>query len=308
MPRKWIVWAVFESTIRLTSSVFQKFVEKITAISFGHVLYATLLIGFVQGITGLIILKCRKKAISGCITNIIGSIGFGIFAVIAICLSFLVFAYGGQLSIHVFITSISIVPGALIDRFMFKHSLSGRQWSGVLIAIIAAYVVLGMPSLGQIPKLQLWICFSFGAMIAMTINQGITQYIKDVDPFVKNFWGGTTIFILTGIGLLIFDKNPISSYPYKLTLVSLIIGALSVLLWTVNLLAYKDGAFIAIKKLVVNGSYLVIAVFAGVIGFGEEVTFYKIIAFMLYLVGFILLDNPTWKFFREKCKVRIYKS
>lgn len=303
MPRKWMIWSAFESVIRLISSIFQKSVENITATSFGFVLYATLLIGFVQGVAGLIILRCRKKAISSSAVNIIGSIGFGIFGVIAICLSFLVFARGGQLSIHVFITSMSIVPGALIDRFVFKHYLSMRQWSGVLVAVVAAYVMLGMPSFDGVTGLQLWVWFSFGTMIAMAINQGITQHIKDVDPFVKNFWGGTTIFILAGIGLTIFGGNPISSYPYKLTLVSVIIGALSVLLWTVNVLAYKDGASIAIKKLVVNGSYLGVALVVGAMGFGEEVTLYKISALIFFLVGFILLDNPTWKFFRDKCKV-----
>ena len=286
------------------SSVFQKLVEEITATSFGHVLYAALLIGFVQGIAGLIILKIRKRTIIDHSVNIIGSIGFGIFAVIAICLSFLVFACGGQLSIHVFITSMSIVPGALIDRFVFGHLLSRRQWGGVLVAVVAAYVMLSMPSFSQILGLRLWVLFSFGTMVAMTINQGITQHIKDVDPFVKNFWGGTTIFILAGIGFLIFAKNPIGFFPHKLTFVSLIIGAFSVLLWAVNVLAYKDGASIAIKKLVVNGSYLGVAAIAGAMGFGEEITFYKIFALILYLVGFILLDNQTWIFFWDKCVAR----
>lgn len=297
MGNKWMAWTVLEALMRSMSNALQKTIDDITAVSFSYVLYATGFIGLVQMVAGFVVLRSRGKKIGDQFANIAGSISFGVFGVLSICLSFLVFAKGGQLSVHAFITSLSIIPGALIDLFVFKHPLSKRQWIGVMIAVVAGYVVLGLPSFDQALKLPFWVWCSFGAMMAMTVNQGITQRIKDVDPFVKNFWGGATIFIL-GFGVLLaFGKIPVGSYPYKLTLISLAIGGLSVILWIANLFAYRDGALMAIKKLIMSGSYLLITIVGGAVIFGEEVGLHKIIAFFLYLFSFLLLDNPTWEYF-----------
>src|SRR3989344_9632810 len=51
-----------------------------------------------------------------------------------------------------------------------------------------------------------------------------------------------------------------------------VIGLIVVGMWAFNLLSYKGGAYIALKKLVMNGTYLITAMFCGALCFGEKIT------------------------------------
>ena len=68
-------------------------------------------------------------------------------------------------------------------------------------------------------------------------------------------------------------------------------------MWSFNVLAYKGGAWIALKKLVMNASYLTMAMIAGIVLFGEDASVTKFAGVALYLVAFVLIDDKTWKAF-----------
>ncbi len=146
--------------------------------------------------------------------------------------------------------------------------------------------------------------------LTAAINQGITQKVKKVDPFVKNFWGGLTTISLCLVGLATFDSlgllSDFSLNMKKLWAVSLAVGIIVVGMWTFNLLSYKDGASIAIKKLVMNGSYLIMATICGILFFKEELSLGKIIGPVLYTVAFSLMDIKTWKFLNLKFRKESY--
>jgi multidrug transporter EmrE-like cation transporter len=95
--------------------------------------------------------------------------------------------------------------------------------------------------------------------------------------------------------LLIEFSRPIP----QIWLSSAVIGVIVIGMWSFNLLSYRGGAQIAIKKLVLNGSYLTMAMVVGILLFGETLTVAKIVGVATYLVAFVLMDDNTWQYFRS---------
>jgi len=201
-------WTLCEAGTKTSSKILQKVVGNV-CVSLAHTFLATIIVGLVQIVAGLIVARLQKVRLLGNRFNIVGSCLFGFFAVISTVLAFGAFFYGGDMGVNTFIITLSIVPGALIDRFFFNHKLNGREWLGVCIAILAGYAIIGWPSLAEFAKLPLWVWLSFGTMMSVAINQGITQKIKKVDPFVKNFWGGLTTVIFCFVVLVVLGKTGI---------------------------------------------------------------------------------------------------
>lgn len=292
-------WTFFEALAKTVSKVLAKFVGVIST-TMSHVFFATMVVGLVQVVGGWTMTKKRNTSLLGDREGILGSCIFGFFAVVSTVLSFAVFLYGGELGMNVFIITLSIIPGALIDRIFFGKRLSRRQWIGIGVGILAAYSILGWPSLVALVSMPLWVWLSFGIMMSVAINQGITQKIKKVDMFVKNFWGGLTTVVLCAVAVVALGTAGLfvdfSSQMAKLWGVSALGGIIVIAMWSVNLLAYKDGASIAIKKLLMNGLYLTMAMIIGVVAFGERMTLGKGVGVVLFLFAFILMDNPIWNY------------
>ncbi len=301
-------WTVLEAVTKTVSKILQKVIGDVGH-TIGSTFYATALIGLVQTIIGFFKAKHRKAPLIANGRNVFGAVLFGFFAVGSTILSFLVFVCGGEISVNVFIITLGIVPGALIDRFCFGHRFDLRQWLGIGLGVAAGYAILDCPSLQDLRRLPLWVWLSFGVTATVTINQGITQAIQKIDPYVKNFWGGLTTLLLGIVGIFFFEReNPVTHYPVKFTVVSLVIGLVVVLMWTYNVMAYKGGAYIALKKLVLNGSYLTLALASGALIYGEKVTIFKILGFGLYCGAFVLIDTQTWKFFGQKILLRPFTT
>ena len=148
-------------------------------------------------------------------------------------------------------------------------------------------------------------------MVLVAVNQGITQKIKKIDPFVKNFWGGLTTFVLASTALFVRDATNLlidfSPVMQKLWGVSAVVGLIVIGMWSFNLMSYKGGAHIAIKKLVMNGCFLIMAMFFGIVLFGESLTLAKVIGVLFYFFAFSLMDKGTWEhiawFFGNRQKI-----
>lgn len=301
----WLRWALLESGSRASSKLLQKIIGNVSA-TVGDVFFATFIIGVVQVITGCIAIKARRGKFLVNSRLIIGSIAFGIFAVIATVLGFATFLKGGEIGISTFIITLSIVPGAIIDSVFFHERLTLRKCAGIGIAIFAGYSILGWPSINLLLSLPLWVLLSVLNMAAVAINQGVTRSIKTIDQFTKNFWGGLTTVVLcfvTVVGLEIIGVD-ISYNNEGLLIVSAAIGLIVVSMWSFNVLSYKDGAAIALKNIVVNGSYLSMAMILGVVIFNETFTVGKLIGMLLYFAAFSVMDNNSWKFLSRKILTR----
>ena len=209
---KWATWALLESGAQLASKFFQKIIGVASA-SLSHVLFATTMCGFVQMMVGLFIIKVRRRKLLTKRIYIIGACLFGFFGAIGSFLIYYIFFLGGEVGASTFITTLFIIPGALADRFIFGHKLKLHQWLGIIIGLFAGYLILDSPSLSEVLNLPLWIWLSFLITITRVINQIITKSIKDIDPFVKNFWGGGVQFLLPIIPLYFLNSLDILQNP-----------------------------------------------------------------------------------------------
>ena len=294
--KEWKRWSLLESLTRSISMLLQKIVG-VTSTTFGQTFLATAIIGFVQTIAGFLITRKRKIPLLMDKKGVVGSCVFGIFATICTVLGFTVFLLGGDMGINTFIITLAIIPGALIDNFFFKKHLTKREWLGILIGVFAGYSILGWPSLAEIQELPIWIWISLIIMFGVAINQGVTRSIKRTDIFVKNFWGGLTTLILTILAIIVMGPFQIvTEFPPNLWIISVIHGINVIGVWSFNLLSYKAGASIALKKLLVNGSFLTLSIILGVIFFDEAFTTAKIAGVILYFVAFTFMDETTWRY------------
>ncbi len=300
---KWMRWTFAEAGTKTASKMLQKVIGSVSA-TMGHVFFGTMVVGMVQVMAGSVMAAKRGKKLLTDWRSVGGSCLFGFFAALSTVLSFAVFTLGGDIGVNTFIMTLSIVPGALIDRFCFGHKLNWRQWAGVGLAILAGYSVLGWPALGKLLTLPLWIWLSLIIMCSTAINQGITQKVKGIDPYVKNFWGGLTTLALALAGTAILGSLRLfadhSKPMQSLWLASLFGGLIVVAMWNFNLLSYKGGASIALKKLVMNGAYLTSAMLLSAMLFHESLTAGKLSGIAIYFSAFILMDEGTWNYFAGK--------
>ncbi len=294
---KWMKWAIFEGFTKTASRFLQKVIGK-TTVSWEGTFLAAGIVGLVQVVVALSIATKQKKALLKDASGIFGSVMFGILALISIVLGFTTFLYGGDIGISTFIITMGIIPGMIIDIIFFKYKSRIREWVGIMVAVCAGWAILGFPHDTNL-DIPIWIWLACANSLTVAINQGITQAIKKVDPMFKNFWGGLASFI-GALGILIFIVN--NNYLFssidmnKIWFVSILIGCITVAMWSFNLLSYKTGASIALKKLVMSATYLLSTLILGYFFFNEAMTLGKIVSFPLFCIAFILMDKKAWGF------------
>lgn len=251
---------------------------------------------FVQLCLGLAGLWHLKGETTSDMKGKIGAILFGAGAIVCNICALAAFQLDGSVIVVTFISTLSIIPGAFIDRFRFNHHLNRRQWTGIGLGVIAGYAILGFPSLAEAMAFPLWIWLAFGNMAGLAVNQWIVQEIKEIHPYAQNVWGGgsmliSSLAILFFIGPLSIVTNSSATFIGA----SLAIGVITFFMWAFSLFAYKKGAFISLKKLIMNGSYLAMIVAVGIAFFGEQITFSHFAGFALYLTALIFVDQKTWE-------------
>jgi len=301
MKKSWIFWAGLQAGITTLSIIFQKCVFTNSKL-FEYALLGALIIGVIQVIGGLIITNIKGVNILTTKKYFIGSCLFGLGATLATIISFAIYQLEGDLGIYACMLSLSIIPGALIDYMAFGKRLNKLQCYGVLVAGLAGWSILNWPNFSAIKGLPLWFWLACTNMMVVTLNQITTKWIKDVNPFVKNVWGGATTTFLASALLIGYgwytgiNVKWISPEAIRIEIGSIVVGLFVIGLWTANVMTYKKGAYVAIKKLVVNGGSLIAINILGSIIFPKEhMTIGKIIGICLYLFAFMLIDENTWK-------------
>lgn len=299
---KWFKWTLLEAFTKVLVRGTQKYIgaasSGLAAISL--VIWVS---GFVQFLVGWIMISKKGNSIpSPTGREIVGSVLFGLGAVIANYFAFLAFLKGGEVIVVTFIGTLSIIPGAFADRFMFGKKIGIQGINGIIIGIIAGWFVLDCPSLRTAAQFPLWVWLSFGLASALAFNQIVTQSIKDIHPYLKNYLGGLAVsFIcLPVFGLsLEFEKihSGVGFTPFLFG--GAVIGLITFFMWAFNIFAYQDGAYISLKKLVMNASYMAMIFVIGIVFFHEEVTTTKLIGFSLYIVAIIFMDGKLLQTIRK---------
>lgn len=295
----WMKWAVYEGLTKTLSRILQKTVG-VASNSWGGTFLASGIVGLVQVVIVTVFeLSHRKLGLFKDFKGALGSSIFGILALTSTVLGFATFMKGGDISTSTFIVTLSIVPGMLIDIIFFRYKSNLREWIGMSVAIFAGYSILGFPRLEEVLKMPSWVWLAVGNMMTVAINQGITQAVKKVDPLFKNFWGGLMALILAPLLMVVigqgellfqFEKN------MKIWYASILIGFVVIAMWSFNLLSYQCGASIALKKLVMNATYLVSTLIIGALFFHEKITAGKMLAPPLFCCAFILMDQKMWNY------------
>lgn len=294
----WRRWTLGEALAKITSATLQKQIGLASHTPVGVVL-GNLVIGFVQMISSFLFLLKAGKTPNDSLKHILFSCMFGVFAFASTMFSLSAYRLGGEVSVVVFIITLSIIPGAFIDMIFFKHRLALRQWVGVGIGLLGGYLVLGAPNLTSLANLPTWALLAFGTACTVATNQGLAQKIKGIDPMVKNFWGGFTTAVLAILAFVVVGVPDFASTGFwKIVWVSVAIGFVVIGMWTCNVRAYRDGAHIAEKKLMMNGIYLVSAMIVGVVFYKESMTLEKLLGIPAFVLATCLFDNKLWESFR----------
>lgn len=296
---KWLRWSLLQAFCHSLNRIPQKKAALIVGRNLPGVYVMTLVVGIVQAVVGLVTARMLRNKILDSKWNVWGSILCGVFAFASLTLGNAAFSMNADIGIVTFIVTLSIIPGAFIDAFFFGHSLNRRGWLGIAVFLFAGYAILGWPSFEQIKNLPMWVLLALGIPLSNSIFEGISQKIRDVSPWTKNFWGGLSTIACCATGLAITGLPQIA-LSRDFWLWSVALGVCVVGIWLFNLLSYHDKATIAAKKLVVWAVYLTLAMVIGIVFFKEPLTVGKVVAVVLYPLAYVLVSRGTLEALQEK--------
>lgn len=299
----WIKWALGEAAFRVTSITLLKVIGTLAS-TLGQLTLSTLIIGSVQVIAASTVLVYKRTSIWAPKRQIFGSVAFGIGAFFGTMLPFAAFMLGANLAVYTFLALLAIIPGALIDRVFFGEKLVVRQLGGIALAVFAGWLVMNMPNLQELATLPLWAWLALINACTLAINQGVTRWIKEVDVWVKNFWGGVGTAVLCVATFLVLGPETVASIATSASLPiaawSAVIAIVVIGLWSFNVLAYRSGASIPTKNVLVNGAYLFGALTVGFLFFGEPVHAAQLFGILTYIVAFVFINTTVWKYLTNK--------
>ncbi len=299
--KSWMGWTFGEAATKTVCKVLTKVVGQ-TSKAFHQVVLVNLIVGLVQVVCSLIVLKKKRLSIFGTRSQVLGACAFGVSACIYGFLAFTVFLCGGEITLNTFIITLTIVPCAVLDRVIFRDKKLGiRKCCALAIFFLAGYFILGLPSFAEVVKFPLWIWLSLISMLLLAINEVISRSIKDIEPMVKNFWGGLATFVGSLLVLIFLGKADTlfdfhSELVKKLWILGVIGGLFIVVMWICKVRGYSSGATMAAKRLLMDSSYLTMVAVIGVWQFGESMTRWKVVGVLTYFGAFILMDEGTWKY------------
>ncbi len=296
---KWQWWAVSEGLSKTVSGILQKFVGLATQSGIDSFLY-TLIIGVIQMFSGLVGFCAKNKPeiiLYPDRRTILWAIAFGFFATVMTALGAYTFLLGADLSVRTLIIVSSIVPGAIIGKIFWNDPFGVREIFGISIFLVAVWSMLDFPSWSVFITLPSWVWLTFIIMLSGAVNEALSRVASvKLDPWVNNFWVGvsTTFFSALGLVALGFSGESMKT-SHAFWLGSILIGAVVVAMVSFKLLAYKGGGTIALKKLIMQGVYLLTVSVAGVAFYNEPVTLGKIAGICLFLLAFVITDKETGK-------------
>jgi drug/metabolite transporter (DMT)-like permease len=302
---QWVLWSIGEALTKTLTKIIQKLVGGVSFL-FAHMVLAAFVISVVQTTVGYGVLRKRGVSIWCGKRLVTGALLFGVVAFFMTVLAFSVFLprYSGSVGISTFIITLAIFPSAVIDSLVFKDRFSLRTLGGFVLGIFAGYIVLGLPSLQELLELPAWVWLSCGVMILGVANELISRQIKAIHPMAKNFWGGVGTLACCLVALLFLDSFavllPTTDNLRRIYALSSIVGLLVLAMWSFKVMSYKTGAGIALKSLVMNGTYLSTTMIAGMLFFNEAVAATKFLGILLYVVAFLIANDATWQYVRSR--------
>jgi hypothetical protein len=139
------------------------------------------------------------------------------------------------------------------------------------------------------------------AVLVITFTQSINEALSrassvKLNIWSNNFWVGlaTVFFSIAALVILSLGSGGATLNLSKTFLLGVMaMGAIVIVMIAFKLLAYIGGGTIALKKLVMQGTYLITSLVAGVLVYNEPFTSGKVVGILLFFVAFIMTDNKT---------------
>jgi|TARA_Y100000310_G_scaffold321577_1_gene379433 drug/metabolite transporter (DMT)-like permease len=305
----WMRYAVGEGLTKATNSTFAKFIGSLSG-SLGFIVFVTFAVSVIQMLGGLVgNLSYRKDNLFPGIKAILGSALFGTIAFAMTVIGIFRFTYeDADLGIATFIVLFSIFPGTLFDWLFFKNNFNIRQWFGAGIFLLSGYAVLNFPAFETLLSLPPWVWLSAIIALLLAVNELITRLISSslkTNPLVYNFWVGLFTVFIAIIYLTIMNQwHSVAELSPKIFFISVIMGIVIFVMISFKFLSYKVGGTIASKKIIMQGTYLITAMIAGLIFFNEPFTLGKVIGILGFFTAFSLINNEVW----QVVKIKLLKS
>ncbi|MEK7208930.1 MAG: hypothetical protein AAB677_01575 [Patescibacteria group bacterium] len=295
----WTKFAVGEGLTKTANSLVGKFLG-VAAGSLAMAAVAGVIIGIIQmisGFAGYALGKRNKANQSGLLFPDKRSVGlaimFGLMAsIFGTIWSIYTFTLGADIGVRTLLIMGSIVPGAVLDRILWRDKLTIAQLLGIAVFLVAAWAMLDFPALSMLVALPIWV----PAVLVITFTQAINEALSraasvKLSPWVNNFWVGATTIItcLIAIPLLVVISGGVNLSLSPLFVFGAIIsGFLVVPMIAWKLLSYAGGGTIAMKKVIMQGTYLITAVIAGVLVYHEPLTIGKEVGTVLFFISVTL--------------------
>ena len=302
--RSWMKYAVGEGLTKTISSLVGKSVG-VAAGSLVMTSLAGVVVGAIQMIGGFLgfVVGNReggksKTSLFPDFHSVSRAIMFGLMAsIFGTIWSIYTFTLGADIGIRTLLIMGSIIPGAILDRIFWREKLTGSQILGIVVFLAAAWAMLDFPDLGQLIALPVWVPAVLVLTFTQSINEALTRAASvKLSPWVNNFWvGSTTMVSCLGaiLVLVIFSDGAKLDLTSTFILGAVMLGVLVVPMIAWKLLSYAGGGTIAMKKVIMQGTYLITAVIAGVLAYHEPLTAGKIAGTILFFVSVALTQG--WK-------------
>ncbi len=299
----WRLWAVAEGLAKTFSAIFQKLVGvAMGTLEMGCI--AAALIGIVQmaaGFCGWAVKSKRDpKALQKLVPDVrsvlcVVLLGFfaGIFGTV---LSIYTFTLGADMGVRTLLISSSIVPGSILAAIIWPKtdSLGARQVAGISVFLIAMWAMLGFPSLASIATLDTWVWLVLLLALVASFTELLSRSMAlKFDAWSNNFWigGSTAFFSLCTLVVLGVWQGGVSLNLSSVFLQGIIaIGFIVVAMAAFKIWTYQGGGTIALKKIIMPGTYLVTSIFAGAAIYGEPLTAGKMVGVALWFCSIYLAD------------------
>ena len=303
-----MTWAVAEGGTKTTNNLISKLIG-IASGSFLGAVVAYLVTASFQAAGAFVGSRLAKISLKVSRQQLWRCILFGTIATMSGWVVVWVFTYpGSSVGVVAFIATMSIIPGALIDWLFFGHPMRPRQWLGIGLFLLAGYMILNFPPLSLLAQPPTWVMIAGLIPLFMALNEALTQAQADqtmarLHPLANTFWVGTTSVVVSIAASLavVWRVGGQLDFPVIYWLGAAAKGLVLVGMISFKLLSYQGGGTIAIKKLVMQGSYLISAMLLGVLFYADEsLTLGKVMAVVVYFVAFSLTDNNTWSYLRRR--------
>ncbi|KKW19340.1 MAG: hypothetical protein UY63_C0016G0010 [Parcubacteria group bacterium GW2011_GWA2_51_10] len=284
---------ISEGLARSASTVIQKFVG-LTGETLSVSAAASCIIGAVQMFAGIVGAASARgtllKRLFPDARAVLWSIATGaLIGVFGSVLTIYTMTLGADIGIRTLLVNLYVIPAALGGAILWKDALGVRQWVSIALTLLAAWAMLDFP---LDLAFDTWVWLTLLIALAMAVVELLSRAaaLRSIEAWAHNFW--------IGVPTLVVSLGTLAMFPLELLQISgafiagsLALGGLVICMISFRFLAFKAGSTIAYRNIIMQGTFFVSAVVAGIVIFGEPATIGKFLGIVLWMSAVILMKK-----------------